>query len=68
LSITGFVVNMNGLTPPGSNNNQGSGSGPGEKPNLINYDVLLEQLDKQVKEIRNRYHMSIKYILNDKDT
>jgi hypothetical protein len=59
---------MNGLTPPGSNNNQGSGSGPGEKPNLINYDVLLEQLDKQVKEIRNRYHMSIKYILNDKDT
>lgn len=69
-----YVVNMNGPTPPGYNNNQGSGSGPrsgqgpGGKPNTINFDAMLDQVEKQVKKIRNKYHMSIKYILNDSDT
>lgn len=68
------VVNMSGQTPsdfnnPGSGQNsnpgQGPGPGPGGKPN---YDAMLDELERQIKKVRNRYLMSIGYIFNDKDS
>ena len=73
LFIKVLVVNMNGQRPSnynstgsGPNFNPGNGNGNGHGPGgVFNTNALLDQLERTVRDARNKFKMSIEYILND---
>ena len=73
LFIKVLVVNMNGQRPSnynstgsGPNFNPGNGNGNGPGPGgVFNTNALLDQLERTVRDARNKFKMSIGYILNN---
>jgi hypothetical protein len=65
---------MNGQIPsnynstgsgPNFNPGNGNGNGPGPGPGVLTTNELLDQLDRTIRDARNKVYMSIGYILNN---